>query len=64
MYDEDLDPAYELHAVSDYRREAYGDPCPVHGTLRWQADCPDCEIEQFDELTAPFDTLEEQAGER
>jgi hypothetical protein len=36
---------YDLLAAYDYRREAYGDPCPRHGTLRWQADCPDCEVE-------------------
>lgn len=39
-YDEDRD--LELFARADYIREAYGDPCPGCGTLRWQADCPLC----------------------
>jgi len=30
---------------ADYIREAYGDPCPICGCLRWQADCPN-----FDEV--------------
>lgn len=50
----DLDDAnYEFNARYDYLREAYGDPCPKHGTLRWQADCPDCEEEAMDLMDAP-----------
>jgi hypothetical protein len=45
MTNPENDPMYDLLAAYDYRREAYGDPCPRHGTLRWQADCPDCEVE-------------------
>lgn len=29
----------------DYRSEAFGDPCPNHGTLRFGGDCPKCEDE-------------------
>lgn len=32
----------------DYYREAYGDPCPGCGTLRWQADCPVCYHDEYD----------------
>lgn len=32
--------------ASDYKREAYGDPCPKCGCLRWQGDCPNCTPEE------------------
>jgi hypothetical protein len=47
----------------DYNREAYGDPCPKHGTLRWQADCPDCEQEEQDAAEAERDQLTEAREE-
>ena len=37
---------------ADYVREAYGDPCPTHGTLRYGGDCPAC-LAQEEELGAP-----------
>jgi hypothetical protein len=36
------DDRFEFDAPYDYVREAYGDPCPVHGTLRGGGDCPEC----------------------
>lgn len=30
---------------ADAIREAYGDPCPTHGILRYGGDCPRCEAE-------------------
>lgn len=53
FYDQEADDRdFELFSRYDYLREAYGDPCPVHGTLRWQADCPDCLAEE--ELDEPL----------
>jgi hypothetical protein len=43
-YDDDAN--YEFNARYDYLREAYGDPCPACRTLRWQADCPKCYVEE------------------
>ena len=43
MFDPEDDPMYDLNAREDYKREAYGDPCPKHGTLRYGGDCPQCE---------------------
>lgn len=58
MFDQDdIDDAlYEFNARHDYRREAYGDPCPGCGTLRWQGDCPTC--------TRPDDEDEDEAFAR
>jgi hypothetical protein len=42
---------YELFAKSDYIREAYGDPCKVHGTLRYGGDCGACEAAMYEEET-------------
>ena len=44
---------YEEHlqddaTQDDYNREAYGDPCPRHGTLRYGGDCGECEMEADD----------------
>lgn len=47
----DEDCNYELNARYDYIREAYGDPCPACGTLRWQADCPKCWTDPYDDPT-------------
>lgn len=34
---------YEVESIyDDYRREAYGDPCPHCGELRYGGDCPSC----------------------
>lgn len=49
---------HEFNSRYDDMRERYGDPCPRHGTLRWQGDCPDCEWFEHDgseQLTLPFD---------
>jgi hypothetical protein len=43
MFDDDNDPFYDMNAAADYKREAYGDPCPAHGTLRWGGDCGRCQ---------------------
>lgn len=43
---EEADAMYDEVARADYRREAYGAPCPRHRTLTWGGDCPDCEAEQ------------------
>ena len=32
----------EFFSHHDYKREAYGDPCPCCGELRWGGDCPAC----------------------
>ena len=48
-YDEDHDPMYDVNAAADYRREAYGAPCPRHGELTYGGDCSQCEAEA-DEL--------------
>lgn len=43
MFSTDEDAAnYEFNARFDYLREAFGDPCPTHGTLRGGGDCAEC----------------------
>lgn len=53
----DDDPFYDINARADYMREAYGDPCPSCGTLRWQADCPKCYKEELEGEAPVLDTL-------
>lgn len=50
------DEMFELFAASDYKREAFGDPCPC-GTLRWQADCPNCMHDEQEAAEAERDAL-------
>lgn len=40
------DPMEDIIAAEDYRREAYGAPCPGCGTLTWGGDCPRCYQEE------------------
>ncbi len=49
-YDQDADDAqFEQSAAYDYKVEAFGAPCPIHKTLTWGGDCPDCEIDWDEE---------------
>lgn len=43
------DPFYAIKAALDYRREAYGDPCPTCGCPRWGGDCPNCHNDDEDD---------------
>lgn len=45
MHYDERDPMYDLMAAWDYRREAYGAPCPRHGELTWGGDCSQCNAE-------------------
>ena len=58
MWGIDDDPFYDIAARNDARREAYGAPCPKHGTLTWGGDCGDClaEWELDDEQRAAGET--------
>lgn len=54
MFDSYDDDRFEFNARYDYVVEAYGAPCPRHGTLTWQGDCPQCDEEMGAELEARF----------
>lgn len=44
----------------DYNREAYGDPCPKHHTLRFGGDCMECDwqMEVFGEVATDWENPE------
>jgi hypothetical protein len=57
------DFGYEEHlrdeaTHDDYMREAYGDPCPRHGTLRYGGDCGRCEMEAEEDFEPTEPTTE------
>jgi hypothetical protein len=57
------DSMYDLQAREDYKREAYGAPCRVHGTLTWGGDCPDCELaHERNVMTIDFEFEKQECG--